>query len=127
MELSSTPEVALPYVSQLHVCSWGKPHSNIGPLQELMSLSPTNCGVCEVSEWRIFPRLHYRQANYLRTAMPSMGHLVHMPSHIDVGVNFSEEAPGAYLTCVAVSCACVLGVCACSHVRHEVTRVLPRL
>ena len=46
---------------------------------------------CHLLELSPFPEKALPQANTLRTLMPAMGHLVHMPSHIDAWVGGYKE------------------------------------
>ena len=46
---------------------------------------------CHLMELSPTPEAALPAANTLRTSMPAMGHLVHMPSHIDAWVGGYEE------------------------------------
>jgi len=47
---------------------------------------------CHALELSPFPERALPAADILRTAMPGLGHLVHMPSHIDAWVGQWKEA-----------------------------------
>ena len=62
---------------------------NIDGAKEHIALCHLYCHCLELSP---FPERALPAADVLRTAMPSMGHLVHMPSHIDAWVGQWKEA-----------------------------------
>ena len=62
---------------------------NIDGAKEHIALSHLYCHCLELSP---FPERALPAADLLRTAMPGMGHLVHMPSHIDAWVGQWKEA-----------------------------------
>ena len=63
--------------------------ANIEGAKEHIALCHLYCHALELSP---FPERALPAADVLRTAMPGMGHLVHMPSHIDAWVGQWKEA-----------------------------------
>jgi hypothetical protein len=71
---------------------------NIDGAKEHIALSHLYCHCLELSP---FPERALPAADLLRTAMPGMGHLVHMPSHIDAWVGQWKEAVECNIAAVA--------------------------
>lgn len=104
------PEVVYIYVSAIMTLhAWklfeypnGRPLSSDVPiiqkvLEEALEKFPTHVGLCHMychlSEMSASPGIALPAAKVLRTTFPDAGHLVHMPTHIDVLV-------GDYESCV---------------------------
>lgn len=111
------PEVAYFYVSSLMTLhAWnlfeyptGKPLSSDVPeilqiLEKSLCLFPSHVGLCHmyvhVCEMSSFPERALHACQVLRTAFQDAGHLVHMPSHIDVLI-------GDYESCVQSNIAAI--------------------
>ena len=71
---------------------------NISGAKQHIALCHLYCHCLELSP---FPERALPAADLLRTAMPSMGHLVHMPSHIDAWVGQWKEAMDCNIDAVA--------------------------
>ena len=68
-------------------------------LEKALSTHPTHAGLCHcyihLMELSPTPEKALPAADVLRVAYPDLGHLVHMPSHIDMWVGQYEQAVGA--------------------------------
>ena len=68
-------------------------------LEKALSTHPTHAGLCHcyihLMELSPTPEKALPAADVLRVAYPDLGHLVHMPSHIDLWMGQYEQAVGA--------------------------------
>jgi tetratricopeptide (TPR) repeat protein len=111
------PEVAYVYISaMMTIHAWnlfeyptGKPQSSDIPeilqaLENSLKIFPNHVGLCHmyvhICEMSSFPERSLRACEVLRSTFKEAGHLVHMPSHIDVLI-------GDYESCVKVN---ILGI-----------------
>lgn len=111
------PEVAYVYISaMMTIHAWnlfeyptGKPQSSDIPeileaLENSLRIFPNHVGLCHmyvhICEMSSFPERSLRACEVLRSTFKEAGHLVHMPSHIDVLI-------GDYESCVKVN---ILGI-----------------
>ena len=119
------PEVAylfaeslvVPNAWQLYEYPSGKPLSpDVDEVRQLLERSldqhPTHAGLCHIyvhlSEMSATPQQALRACPALRSSFPHAGHLIHMPTHIDVLI-------GDYESCVRDNLA---AIAADTHVRH---------